>query len=79
MTKNEMVAAVEWVSCNKLLINFKKTNCLLFASDVLLQRRNSSEIKICGTLLNFTNVTKYLGILIDHQVAKKLLLAAGFI
>ena len=36
MAKNGMVRVVKWASCNKLLMNFKKKNCLLLASSVLL-------------------------------------------
>ena len=86
MTKNKIVKVVEWVSCNKSLINFKKTIYLLLARNVFLQHRNSSEIKIFGTLLNFTNVAKYLKNLVGTQlslkdqtlaVAKKLSMAGG--
>ena len=66
-----MVKVVEWASCNKSQINFKKTNRPLFASGALLQHRNSFEIKIVGALLNFTNVAKYFGIIIDNQFSWK--------
>ena len=58
MAKNEMVKVVKWALCNKLLINFKKTNYLLFASNALIEHRNSFEIKIFGNQLNFINVAK---------------------
>ena len=51
----------------------RSLHCLFFASNVLSQHRNrnSLEIKIFGSLLNFTNGAKYFGILIDNQLSWK--------
>ena len=71
MTKNVMVEVVEWASYNKLLINFKKTNCLLLASNILLQHRNRFEVKIFGILLKITKVSIYIRILIINYLSCK--------
>ena len=73
-----------WINCNRLTINYKKTNCVLFShnkhkvDDQFSINTNSSPISA-------TEVIKYLGVFIDkltwknhiHSVIEKLCIAKG--
>ena len=76
-----------WISCNKLTPNYKKTNCVLFNS-----KRSEPQIQFSINTSNSpiasTDVIKYLGVWIDnkltwknhiHFVVEKLCIAKGVI
>ena len=59
-----------WISCNKLTLNYKKTNCVLFNS-----KRSEPQIQFGINTSNSpivsTDVIKYLGVWIDSKLTWK--------
>ena len=67
--ENELSLISEWLKINKLSLNIKKTQFMIFTT------KNSStqniELKIDGHAIDQTFTTKFLGVLIDSQLSWK--------
>ncbi len=55
----------QWFEANKLSLNVKKTNYMVFNNN----RNQTFEIKINGDVIIEADVVKYLGIYIDHKLS----------
>ena len=63
----------EWFSANKLSLNVKKTNFMLFSKANYRNRLNISDIRIFmnGESLQKVDCAKFLGVLIDDGLTWK--------
>ena len=59
----------DWFKSNKLSLNTKKTNYLIFKNKFSNKKDINIEIKIDDTKLTQVNTTKFLGLLIDHNLS----------
>ena len=84
---SELTHIYNWVNANKLSLNIKKTNCMLFRS-MRKQVLTDFQIKIAGKRIQKVEVTKFLGVIIDSKLSwiehinfirKKLAKAIGII
>jgi len=62
---SELTSIVAWIQANKLTINFKKTNFILFGDK---SQRHSINIFCSEQTLSQVDSVKYLGILIDSKL-----------
>ena len=67
---NELQNIVVWLRCNKLSINIKKTNCVIFRPSQN-KFNHSFSLSIGGRSLIQSNVTKFLGVYIDEHLTWK--------
>ena len=76
-----------WINCNRLTINYKKTNCVLF-SHKKHKVDDQFSINTGSSPISATEVIKYLGVFIDnkltcknhiHSVIDKLCIAKGIL
>ena len=69
-TKLQIDDVLNWAANNKLCINFKKTQCLLFSNRTTRGKvKESIDIKVASSSLEVNTVAKYLGVLIDNQLS----------
>ena len=65
--ENNFLKIENWISCNKLTLNYEKTNCVLFNS-----KRSEPQIQFSINTSNSpivsTDVIKYLGVWIDSKL-----------
>ena len=68
---NELLNIDVWLRCNKLSVNIKKTNYVTFSPS---QRKlnHSFSLSFGGQPLIQSNVTKFLGVYLDEQIAKSI-------
>ena len=60
-----------WLKENKLFLNLKKTECLLFGTRQRLKISGAAEdfsVTVDGTLIKFSTVFKYLGVMLDNNL-----------
>ena len=62
---NELVKISNWLKINKILINYKKTNYIIFSKANL---KKSFNITIDGNQITRVNEAKYLGVYIDQKI-----------
>ena len=60
-----MNTLVNWFNANKLTLNVEKTICLLFQPN---GSKKEFDIEINGTLIKSTEITKFLGMWLDHHL-----------
>ena len=71
-TKLQIDNVLNCAANNKLCINFKKTQCLLFSNRTTRGKvKESFDIKVASSSLEVNTVAKYLGVLIDNQLSWK--------
>ena len=58
----------EWFSLNRLLVNYDKTNVLLFGSKQRLARSQGLSLFLLSKHLELSNTVKYLGLTFDASV-----------
>jgi len=64
----------EWFVCNKLSINFDKTNYMIFKPNVCLNdviKKCNLSLSVNNVIINRTVLTKYLGVWIDDLLSWK--------
>ena len=67
LLNNELKKVVEWLHSNKLSLNVKKTNYMIFT---MKKKFNLTEkIYINNTVVERVNVTKFLGVNIDSKLS----------
>ena len=64
--KKELSAVAEWLNANKLTLNVKKSNLILFRNNK--KPAENLKIKIKGGQIEEKEFTKYLGLLIDNKL-----------
>ena len=64
----ELKKIEHWFQVNKLFINAKKTNFMVFSSGVC---RSELNITLCNSTLDRVNVCRFLGVLIDSHLTWK--------
>lgn len=57
---------LDWFKRNKLTLNMNKTQCVVFNN--VQRKSNRRSIILDNTVVSFSNHTKFLGLLIDHQL-----------
>ena len=62
----ELSAVAEWLNANKLTLNVKKSNLILFRNNK--KPAENLKIKIKGEQIEEKEFTKYLGLLIDNKL-----------
>ena len=62
----ELSAVAEWLNANKLTLNIKKSNLILFRNNK--KPAENLKIKIKGEQIEEKEFTKYLGLLIDNKL-----------
>ena len=65
---NELKIITNWRKANKLSINFKKSNYMVFTRK---KNKINIQISIEGNKLDRVDETKYLGVLLDHKLSWK--------
>ena len=64
---NELIKVVDWLNINKLSLNIKKTHFIIFRNKhERIETRN--ELTINDVVIEMTNSTKFLGIMIDQHI-----------
>ena len=66
--ERELHKVLDWLATNKLIINLSKTHLMLFTN---LARPDSISIKVKGYTLKEVKETKFLGIILDHELKWK--------
>ena len=61
----DMTNVVNWMSANKLTVNFEKTNIVVFNKN---EKQNSNKLTICQKTIESKDTAKYLGIHIDKEL-----------
>ena len=64
---NELVQVVQWVNCNKLSLNIKKSQYIVFRS-IKNSPDEINSVKINNQTLNKVKYTKFLGVIIDEYL-----------
>ena len=70
--ETEFIKIEDWIMCNKLILNYSKTNCLLISNE---NKKTSSEnfhIIARNGIITEQNVVKYLGVYNDKQLTWKI-------
>ena len=63
---NELKVITEWFKANKLSLNIEKTNYISF--QLKNKKQEKSTLEIDGKIINETNSTKFLGIIINKKL-----------
>ncbi|PFX12690.1 putative RNA-directed DNA polymerase from transposon BS [Stylophora pistillata] len=66
--QEDLNAVDEWFSLNRLLVNYDKTNVMLFGSKQRLARSQGLSLFLFGNLLELSNTVKYLGLIFDASM-----------
>lgn len=66
---NELLHISNWFKLNKLSLNIKKTNYIIFKNKHSNKPNINLNIKIDGTVLQQVDTTKFLGLLIDSNLS----------
>ena len=66
---NELKKISNWFKLNKLSLNIKKTNFMIFKNKYSNKPNNKIQIKIDDTEIAQVDTTKFLGLLIDHDLS----------
>ena len=67
LLNNELEKVNIWLKSNKLTINIKKTHYMMFHR-TRIQYKNIQDIFIGGNKIEYTNNTKFLGVIIDRKL-----------
>ena len=67
LINNELEKVNVWLKANKLTLNIKKTHYMMFHR-TRIKHSNRKEIYIDGNSINYTNNTKFLGVIIDKKL-----------
>ena len=65
-SKEEFEKIENWLQLNKITLNYKKSNCVLFTNNSTRNHNDFCIIATNGTIAENTTV-KYLGVIIDHK------------
>jgi hypothetical protein len=69
VVNNELVRLSDWFAANRLSLNIKKTNYILFGRKYLYTDTSKLVISIDGVVLDRVEKTKFLGIIIDARLS----------
>ena len=65
--QSDINSIIDWISCNKLVLNAKKTKMMLFCKETL-SYDDSFSIKMLGIPIEITSKFKFLGIMFDSKL-----------
>lgn len=65
----EMTLVTQWISANRLVINIKKTKCMLVGSNIFLNTTPTFNLLSGDTLIEQVEETKLLGIIVDSKLS----------
>ena len=63
---DEIGAVTEWLNLNKLTLNTRKTNFMIFGTKTRLEQEGDMSIYINGDVIEKVSVFKYLGVMLDE-------------
>ncbi len=69
--REELKAVVDWINCNKLVLNVSKTNCMVIGSYHSISKNPQLHLKIKEVSINQVQETKLLGVVIDDKLTWK--------
>ena len=69
--QNEFVNVRNWFCVNRLSLNVKKTNSVIFRSPSKPFPANLDHIKLCGVKVRLSSNSKFLGVVIDQHFSWK--------
>ena len=69
--ESKFIKIKDWITSNKLTLNYSKTNCFLMSNENKSQVAKNFCINACNGLVTQQNVVKYLGVHIDKQLTWK--------
>ena len=58
----------KWSDDNQLTVNIKKTKCMVFGAHKTFDMRSLPDIRLKGQTLQFVDLFKYLGVLLDKKL-----------
>ena len=61
---HELQKVSDWLTCNKLSLNPKKTQCIIFGNE----KHEQMDIKLNNSKLSFTECVNVLGVLFDKKL-----------
>ena len=65
---DELSKLSDWFRANKLSLNIKKTNYIMFGNKKLSQSSNPFQIKIDDSIIERVQSTKFFGLFIDERL-----------
>ena len=71
VVNRELQGVVQWFKANRLSVNLKKTNFVIFGSPAKTKSVNKCEILLDNVNINRTNEAKFLGVIIDEHLSWK--------
>ena len=68
---NELRGVMQWFKTNRLSVNLKKTNFVMFGSPSKIRKLRKCEIFLDNINISRTNTAKFLGVIIDETLSWK--------
>jgi len=65
----ELKTISDWFKLNKLSLNVKKTNFMIFRNKYSRSHTSNIQLKIDDKIIDQVNITKFLGVLIDNDLS----------
>ena len=67
----ELINLSEWLSTNKLILNLKRTEFMVFGNDQRLCRQdiNGAHITLVGEFMKHCDASKFLGVVLDNSLS----------
>ena len=67
----ELINLSEWLSTNKLILNLKRTEFMVFGNDQRLCRQdiNGAHITLGGEFMKHCDASKFLGVVLDNSLS----------
>ena len=71
VVNTELQGVMQWFKANRLSVNLKKTNFVIFGNSVKLKKIKKFEIILDKTKISRTETAKFLGVVIDENLSWK--------
>ena len=71
IVNRELLAVVQWFKSNKLSVNLKKTNFIIFGYRAKIKEIKNCEILLDNMKISRTETAKFLGVVIDENLSWK--------
>ena len=68
IVNHELVHVVRWFKVNRLSVNLKKTNFVIFGNTSKLQHLNNYEVVLDSTVIERKMCAKFLGVIVDDKL-----------
>ena len=68
IVNHELVHVVRWFKVNRLSVNLKKTNFVIFGNTSKLKNLNNYEIVLHSTVIERKTCAKFLGVIVDDKL-----------